>query len=86
MVGATHGNPDGFGASGSRSQETPPLPPPPSLVEVMAVQTELLRQIARGSNPIISSGFYTMHPNLRLLVTRISLERSPLCLARRRNY
>jgi hypothetical protein len=51
MVGATHGNPDGFGASGSWSQQTPPLPPPPSLVDVMAAQTEFLRQIVQGQQP-----------------------------------
>jgi hypothetical protein len=51
MVGATHGNPDGFGVSNSRSQQTPPPPPPPSLVDVMAAQTELLRQIVQGQQP-----------------------------------
>jgi hypothetical protein len=49
MVGATHGNPDGFRASGSRSQQR--LPPPPSPVEVMAAQTELFRQIVQGQQP-----------------------------------
>jgi len=48
MVGATRGNLDGFGASTSGSQPQPP--PPPGLVEVMAAQTELLRQIVQGQH------------------------------------
>jgi len=48
MVGSTRGNPEGFGAGGSRSRQSPP--PPPSLVEVMAAQTELLRQIVQGQH------------------------------------
>ena len=47
MVGSTHGNPDGFGhASGSGSQQLPP--PPPGFAEVLAAQTELLRQLVQG--------------------------------------
>ena len=44
MVGSTRGTPGGFQASGSG---TPP-PPPPGLAEVLAAQTELLRQIVQG--------------------------------------
>jgi len=47
MVGSTCGNPDGFGhASGSGSQQLPP--PPPGFAEVLAAQTELLRQLVQG--------------------------------------
>jgi hypothetical protein len=47
MVGATRGNPDGFGnSSGSGSQQ--PSPHTPNLVEVMAAQTELLPQLVQG--------------------------------------
>ena len=47
MVGSTRGNPDGFGhASGSGSQQLPPLPP--GFAEVLAAQTELLRQLVQG--------------------------------------
>ena len=41
MVGATRGTPSGFGASGSG-------PPPPGFTEIIAAQTELLRQIVQG--------------------------------------
>jgi len=45
MVGGTRGTPSGFQASGSGE---PPLPPPPpGFAEVLAAQTELLRQIAQ---------------------------------------
>jgi hypothetical protein len=46
MVGPTHGTPGGFQASGSGTP--PPPPPPPGFAEVLAAQTELLRQIIRG--------------------------------------
>ena len=47
MLGSTRGNPDGFGhASGSGSQQLPP--PPPGFAEVLAAQTELLRQLVQG--------------------------------------
>ena len=44
IVGATRGNPDGFGnASGSGSQQPPP--PLPGFAEVLVAQTELLSQL-----------------------------------------
>ena len=47
MVGSTRGNPEGFvNASGSGSQQPPP--PPPGIAEVLAAQTELLRQLVQG--------------------------------------
>ena len=47
IVGATRGNPDGFGnASGSGSQQPPP--PPPGFAEVLVAQTELLSQLVQG--------------------------------------
>ena len=46
MVGSTRGTPDGFAdASGSGSQQPPP--PPPGIAEVLAAQTELLRQLVQ---------------------------------------
>ena len=51
MVGHTRGSSEGFGReTGSGSQQ--PLPPPPNLAELMAMQTELLRQLVQGQqNP-----------------------------------
>jgi len=51
MVGHTRGSPEGFGReTGSGSQQPPP--PPPNLAELMAMQTELLRQLVQGQqNP-----------------------------------
>ena len=51
MVGHTHGSPEGFSReTGSGSQQ--PLPPPPNLAKLMAMQTELLRQLVQGQqNP-----------------------------------
>ena len=47
MVGSMCGNPEGFvNASGSGSQQPPP--PPPGIAEVLAAQTELLRQLVQG--------------------------------------
>ena len=47
MVGQTRGTPEGFGReSGSGSQQPPP--PPSNLAELMAMQTELLRQLVQG--------------------------------------
>src|SRR6185503_8272078 len=47
MVGATRGNPEGFGdANGSSSQRPPP--PPPNFAEYLAAQTELLCQLVQG--------------------------------------
>ena len=47
MVGQTRGTPEGFGReSGSGSQQPPP--PPSNLHELMAMQTELLRQLVQG--------------------------------------
>ena len=48
MVGQTRGTPEGFGReSGSGSQQPPP--PPSNLAELMAMQTELLRQLVEGN-------------------------------------
>jgi len=47
MVGTTRGILEGFShGQASGSQQLPP--PPPNLAEVMAVQTELLRQLVQG--------------------------------------
>lgn len=47
MVGSTRGCPKGYDyASGSGSQQPPP--PPPDFAEVLAAQTELLRQLVQG--------------------------------------
>jgi len=46
MVGSTRGTLGGFHASSSGAP--PPPPPPPGLAEVLAPQTELLRQIVQG--------------------------------------
>ena len=47
MVGSTRGTPEGF-SNGQASGSQQPPPPPPDLAEVMALQTELLRQLVRG--------------------------------------
>ena len=47
MVGSTCGTPEGFSRGQARGSQQPP-PPPPNLVEVMALQTELLRQLVHG--------------------------------------
>jgi hypothetical protein len=41
------GTPEGF-SHGQASGSQQPLPPPPNLVKVMALQTELLRQLVQG--------------------------------------
>ena len=46
MVGGTRGTPGGFETSGSG--EPPPPPPPSGFAEVLAAQTELLRQLVQG--------------------------------------
>src|SRR6185503_18985151 len=47
MVGQTRGMPEGFGReAGSGSQQPPP--PSSNLAELMAMQTELLRQLVQG--------------------------------------
>ena len=47
MVRHTRGTPDSFGReAGSGSQQPPP--PPSNLAELMAMQTELLRQLVQG--------------------------------------
>jgi len=46
MVGSTRGTPGGFEASGSGAP--PPPPPPPGFAEILAAQTELLRQLVQG--------------------------------------
>jgi len=47
MVGSTRGCPKGYDyASGTGSQQPPP--PPPDFAEVLAAQTELLRQLVQG--------------------------------------
>ena len=50
MVGGTRTTPNGFGGEGSGGQQDPPPPPPPlpNMVDVMAAQTELLRQLIQG--------------------------------------
>ena len=50
MVGPTCGTPGGFqaGGSGEPPRPRPPSPPPPDLVEVLAAQIELFRQIIQG--------------------------------------
>jgi hypothetical protein len=45
MVQGIHNTPSGFGASGSGQRQQPP--PPPNMAEVMAAQTELLRQLVQ---------------------------------------
>ena len=47
MVGSTRGTPEGFTHVQTSGSQLPP-PPPPNLVEVMALQTELLRQLVQG--------------------------------------
>ena len=47
MVGQTHGTPEGFGRETSSGSQQP-SPPPPNLAELMAMQTELLRQLVQG--------------------------------------
>jgi len=47
MVGSTRGIPEGFTHSQTSGSQQPP-PPPPNLAEVMALQTELLRQLVQG--------------------------------------
>ena len=41
MVGSTRGTPEGFSHGQASGSQQPP--PPPTLVEVMALQTELIR-------------------------------------------
>ena len=50
MVDETRNTPDGFGSEGSGDQHGPPPPPPPlpNMADVMAAQTELLRQLVQG--------------------------------------
>ena len=47
MVGSTRGTPEGF-CHGQASASQQPPPPPPSLAEVVALQTELIRQLVQG--------------------------------------
>ena len=47
MVGSTRGTPEGFTHAQTSGSQQPP-PPPLNLVEVMALQTELLRQLVQG--------------------------------------
>ena len=44
MVGSTRGSPSGFGAGGN---DNPP-PPPAGIAEVLAAQTEILRQLVQA--------------------------------------
>ena len=46
MVGSTRGCPSGFGAGGNGNP--PPPPPPPGIAEVLAAQTEILRQLVQA--------------------------------------
>ena len=60
MVGATLGNPDGFGnTNGSGSQQPPP--PPPNFAEYLATQTELLRQLVQGQQQQQPRGGHNVH-------------------------
>ena len=47
MVGSTRGTPEGFSHGHAGGSQQPP-PPPSNLAEVMALQTELLRQLVQG--------------------------------------
>ena len=47
MVGSMRGTPEGFSHGQASGSQQPP-PPPPSLAEVMALQTELIRQLVQG--------------------------------------
>ena len=47
MVGSMRGTPDGFSHGRASGSQQPP-PPPPSLADVMALQTELIRQLVQG--------------------------------------
>ena len=47
MVSSTRCTPEGFSHGQASGSQQPP-PPPPNLVEVMALQTELLRQLVQG--------------------------------------
>ena len=46
MVGSTRGSPSGFGAGGNGNP--PPPPPPAGIAEVLAAQTEILRQLVQA--------------------------------------
>ena len=46
MVVSIRGSPSGFGARGSGNP--PPPPPPPGIAEVLAAQTEILRQLVQA--------------------------------------
>ena len=46
MVGSIRGSPSGFGARGSGNP--PPPPPPLGIAEVLAAQTEILRQLVQA--------------------------------------
>ena len=43
MVGSTRGSPSGFGAGGNGN----PPPPPQGIAEILAAQTEILRQLVQ---------------------------------------
>ena len=61
MIGATRGNPDGFGQpSGSGSQQPPP--PPLDLAEFLAAQNELFRQIVQGQFQQQQDGYNASQP------------------------
>ena len=47
MVGSLRGTPEGF-CHGQASGSQQPPPPPPNWAEVMALQTELIRQLVQG--------------------------------------
>jgi len=84
MVGHTRGSPEGFGReTGSGSQQPPP--PPPNLAELMAMQTELLRQLCKGSRiRHANSSVEDMMSNQR--VTRNSLVPNLRCSAGLMNH
>ena len=82
MVGSTCGTLEGF-THGQTSGSQQPPPPPPNLAEVMALQTELLRQLVQGQqNQPRLSNEDVMIMFLQHLGIRISLVPSPRCFTR----
>ena len=82
MVGSTRGSPEGFShGQASGSQQSPP--PPPSLAEVMALQTELIRQLVQGQQNQPRSQQRRREDHIpKQLDTRNSLVLSPHCSIR----
>ena len=81
MVGATRGNPEGFGdANGSSSQR------PPTLRNIWPPKPSYSVNSSRDSNNSDSNGVDPMFINLKLLVIQISWQLSPLCSTRQKNH